>query len=98
MRIWERRPIGVKCGRCGSKIPIGDPVQFITADARWSVKTTFARCRHCAEGKPPADLPALVSPQVAIEPSPMVRAGKVKLPFDYRLRQSGEREPGSDDE
>lgn len=57
----------------------------------------FVRCRNCADGEPPEDLPAFAPPQIAIAPSPLVRAGVVKLPFDYRMAQAG-REPGSDDE
>ena len=98
MRIWERNPAGTKCGGCGLQMAIGAPRQVITPDASRSMKRKFYRCQKCGDEPAPADLPPLTSRQVAIEPTPLVRAGMVKLPFDYRMAQTGEREPGSDDE
>lgn len=66
--------------------------------------TTIAlkRCVACA-GPAPPDLPALTEP-APIQPTPMVRAGTVKLPFarpeipvDFKMAAAG-RVPGEDDE
>lgn len=65
-------------------------------------KRTLVRCAPCAKhagyGEPPPDLPALVE---RVLPPPMVKlahAGVGALPFDWKARSAGEREPGEDDE
>jgi predicted nucleic acid-binding Zn-ribbon protein len=82
-----------KCGRCGERFNVGQPQLVI--EPREVTGRKFLRCRTCADEPVPDDLPALAE-RTPIEPSPLVRAGMVKLPFDYKAAQAG-REPGEED-
>src|SRR5580704_6292796 len=88
MRTWRLAPRVVRCGRCGSRIEIDQPVLEIklaeTADA-------LHRCKDCAGEPVPPDLPKQREQQRGITPRPLVRLGAVKLPFDAKLAATGER-------
>jgi hypothetical protein len=102
MRAWER--VGVPstlCGRCGRELLKGESVLVITRPRGTAKPLRFVRCDRC-EGPAPPDLPPLVERDNRITPTPMARL-RPTLPLgmtlaDYRARQSGEREPGEDDD
>lgn len=96
MRTWARHSTRRACGRCGRVFNEGEARQIVTPDASRSVTQQIVRCQKCAEGEPPADLPALASRQIAIEPSPMVRVAAMKAPVDFKQAAAG-REPGEDE-
>lgn len=97
MRTWARHSERNRCGNCRREFAAGEPRQVIAPDASRAIKRQLVRCQQCADGEPPVDLPSLVVRPVAIDPSPMVRASKVAMPFDFKTAAAG-REPGSDDE
>jgi hypothetical protein len=81
-REWTACPEknGTKCGRCGNPIRFGHPMQQITPHPsrglRAREKHPFLRCRLCADGTPPDDLPPAKSAQTAIRPT-----GQPSLPL-----------------
>lgn len=97
MKTWTRAAVLTKCGgtcRGGDGyIKAGEPMLELRLV---EMNVRKIRCVDCAGEQPPSDLPALLE-RSAIAPSPLVRDGVVKLPFDARLAQTGEREPGEDD-
>lgn len=57
MRRWVRATVRyLRCGYCRAPIAVGDPMQLIELV---QVVQPKRRCAKCAEGKVPADLPAL---------------------------------------
>ena len=94
MTAWTRAPFHILCGLCARVIRRGDPVLLLTLPGLTRVKR---RCSNCA-GEAPPDLPAIVE-VVIPSPTPMVPVRRLAgLPFDWKIRQAGEREPGCDDE
>lgn len=112
MKAWIlARWDGQLCGRCGQLVPASAPVQQVTsASGSWKAY----RCRDCAGDAPPAMIdasePVAEAAAVAVptfgrrprvvpprRPVPLADIAK-GLPFDARMAQTGEREPGADDE
>lgn len=93
MRRWIRAHGDCQCGLCKRDLRHGDPLQELRLP---NVQSALFRCPSCAIGSVPPDLPPLVE-RAPIEPQPLIRAGKVKLPFDFKLAAAG-RVPGEDDE
>ena len=102
MRTWARVVVpSTLCGGCNHELHRGDPVLLIEVAYRGGQRLVLWRCDRC-EGPAPPDLPALVERTNAIAPSPLKKFHPV-LPLgtplaDFRARQSGEREPGEDDD
>lgn len=94
MRTWVRTPLDRRCGGpCQDTIPKGSPMLLIRPA---TLGRDLVRCVRCAGDTPPADLPPLVERSIpTFEPQPLVRAGTVKLPFDFKLAQVA-REPGEE--
>lgn len=99
MRTWTRCPEKAKLcgGPCTNTIRLGEPMLQLRVGEKGRV---LVRCAECAQrggyGSPPPDLPALVE---RVAPAPMVKiahAGVGALPFDWRKRAAGEREPGEE--
>lgn len=102
MRAWERVSVpSVLCGGCNRLLTTGEPVLVIELVYRGGRSVRRMRCDRC-EGPAPPDLPAFIERSNAITPTPMKKFHPV-LPLgtplaDFRARQSGEREPGCDDD
>lgn len=62
------------------------------------VKKLRQRCERCADGEAPPDLPSVEAMKPTFTPMVPMRAVADSLPLDWKAAQSGEREPGSDDE
>lgn len=93
MRTWTRAPYERICaGPCRGPIYQGQPMLVLTSPAWTGGKI---RCMHCAGEPVPRDLPPLERKTKPLEPTPLVRAGTVKLPFDFKVAAAG-REPGED--
>lgn len=95
MTRWTRVQSDTLCGHCPHLIRRGDPVLEIRIVG---VKSVKRRCVACA-GEPVPDLPAWVERQPIQPTAPVftpVRQLVGTLPFDYKARQIGEREPGED--
>ena len=90
MRRWKRAVVTVRCGACPSLIPAGDPAQEVILPG---MKRSLVRCRGCADGDVPPDLPAVME---TTAPAGMVRFQPSLLPRDFKLAQAGEREPGEE--
>ena len=96
MRTWVCADALTLCGGiCQGQIRPGEPMQKIALPGAGNSKVKRVRCRHCADEPVPVDIPESI--KAGIEPSPLVRAGVVKLPFDFKAAQAG-RDPGEDDE
>lgn len=95
MRTWQRSPVEAICGGpCkGTTIRVGDPVQMVELVG---VARKLVRCRNCADGQPPSDLPTLQA-QTAIQSTMLTRFTAGSLPLDWKRAAAG-REVGSDDE
>lgn len=96
MKAWARAVSRCFCGRCGKEIPAGQPY----LGYRWPEgKRTLIRCEGCAGERPPAVVEVAASQVPRVTPQPVERMTKlslVKLPTDYKLAQSGERDPGEE--
>jgi hypothetical protein len=94
MRRWTRATSAYvrTCGSCGTVIPAGDPLQEWTLPG---VRRTRIRCRACAVGPVPPDLPPLC-PEPAWAPLVPIPVGAHVLPFDYKARAAGDRDPGEE--
>jgi len=91
---WDRVRAGAitTCGLCRKEIPVGGPVLVI------SIGTVVKkRCDGC-DGPAPPDLPAHIELAPPISVLPLVRFAPGMLPLDFKSRQTGEREPGEDDD
>lgn len=89
-RTWQRSAVDTLCsGRCNhTVIRRGDPVQFISLPG---VTRTLTRCRHCAEGDVPPNLPAeIVNKAEPIVPSMPARFSVTDIPFDYKRAAGGD--------
>ena len=111
MRTWTRAPSGGQlCGRCGQLVPESAPVLVVTSPT--GKPWRFFRCPTCAGEPVPAAIPAReVASAMPLKVPPLGRSGRVSpirrpvplatiakdLPFDARMAQTGEREPGEDD-
>lgn len=84
-RTWTRAVGPTLCGNCPRQIEPNEPMQHISTGL---VKRRLVRCKHCAEGRPPADLPE-VSERSAITPTLLTRTGPDCLPLDYRAKAAG---------
>lgn len=91
-RTWTRALRPMRCGSCGAELARGVPIQQIRFER---IKVTRTRGECCAEGKPPADLPALIEHQ-AIQSSKLTPRLATSLPLDWKARATGEREPGEE--
>lgn len=98
-RTWTTCSVETRCGNCGGAIKVGHPQQEITVHPSRAVKRRpFVRCRLCADGTPPEDLPApVVNRGAPIAPTLLLRSGPGTLPLDYKAIAAGDREPGADD-
>jgi hypothetical protein len=94
VRTWRRAFTDERCGHCRKPIAIGDPLLELHITA---IKSPKLRCPTCAGYPPPDDLPPLVE-RVPIPVTPMahIRTGADALPFDFKARAAGEREPGEE--
>ena len=93
MRIWVRATKATRCGRCPVVIPLGAPMQRVPLP---QVKTPLVRCAACAEGEAPPDLPERMERREPEAPVTLTRFSRAALPKDFKMRQSGEREPGEE--
>jgi hypothetical protein len=85
---WTRTPVPRWC--CHDTLwPRGTP--FLTVRVRVAPDRVLWRCPLCAGELAPADLPAL---EDLVRPPPALR--RVVLPFDWKARQSGDRDPGEE--
>jgi hypothetical protein len=75
-RTWSSAAIETTCGSCGNRVKVGHPLQTITPHPDRVIKRKFFRCRLCADGTPPDDLPPPKSAQTAIKPT-----GQPSLPL-----------------
>lgn len=91
MRTWVRRPMQVKCGRCGELVPKNSPILLIDPTPERAVKHRFIRCALCAGEPVPADVPTMEPVRLKVP----VRLGVV-VPFDFKSAAAG-RDPGEDD-
>ena len=99
MRTWARVRLATACGGCGAIVLTGAPMLLLTMPG---LTTPKCRCAACA-GEAPPELPPLAdhpvrSPTPARPAFTKLGALTKTLPFDYKSAQSGEREPGEDDE
>ena len=78
------------CGGCGAAVEKGAPIQAIHFPM---VTRVTLRCVQCAEGAPPADLPALTE-QAAPPVFPFARFDKNSLPLDFKKTPT--RDPGEE--
>lgn len=96
MRNWTRAEVVTLCGGpcANSFIQPGEPMLVISLTG---VSRKTFRCRQCA-GEPVPELPAFVE-RTGPKPIGMTPVRQLAgLPLDWKSRQSGEREPGCDDE
>lgn len=91
---WVRAPLEWWCCHCDELRPKGAPQFQIRLT---NVERTLYRCERCAWEPVPKDLPER-PPPAARGPLPMVRFSAGMLPIDWKISQTGEREPGEDDE
>jgi hypothetical protein len=88
MRTWTRaRKIGF-CGHCGKQYARDEPIQLLTVG-----RIVKARCRVCADGPVPDDIP-----DAAVASAKVTTAVTVPglLPLDWRRRAANDREPGEE--
>lgn len=83
---WTRTPLERWC--CGELHPAGTP--FLVLEVA-GVTRKLWRCPSCADAPAPADLPPMAAHPVTVP----VRAARQPA-FDWKARQSGEREPGQE--
>lgn len=77
-----RRPMSIRCGRCGEQVPKNVPIMLIDPEPSRAVKHRFIRCQKCAGEDVPADVPT-TEPRRLVVP---VRLGNV-VPFDFKAAQ-----------
>ena len=97
MRTWARVRLATACGGCGAIVLTGAPMLLLTMPG---LNTPKYRCSTCA-GEATPDLPPLAEhPRVVPTPArpAFTRIGALAktLPFDYKMAQAGEREPGEE--
>jgi hypothetical protein len=80
-RAWSSCAIATKCGGCGNEIRVGHPMQTIKPHQSRAIKRRFVRCRLCAEGAAPDNLPPPKSVQTEIKPT-----GQPSLPLQPEER------------
>lgn len=96
MRSWQLARVRTTCGHCGQSIPKDSPVQLIS---QIGLTRVLRRCQACAEGVcDPGQIVVLPS----FEARWKVKEGQAFTPVsqmadDFKMRQTGEREPGEDD-
>lgn len=99
---WIRARVTERCGRCGEAIAVGAPLREFRLPQVAGRHGVKVRCAACAGEPVPADLPTareFFREAVALAagmPRPVQPLGG--LPLDWKARQAGDREPGSDDE
>ena len=113
MKTWTRAPSGGQlCGRCGQLVVEGSALLIVTGTSTWRF-FRCAACAALSLGESaPREIPApeaVTAPP--LEVPPLGHSGRVSpirrpvplatiakdLPFDARMAQTGEREPGEDD-
>ncbi len=82
MRSWVRRPMTVKCGRCGEQVLKHAPILLIDPEPSRAVKHRFIRCAKCA-GEPVPPEVSTTEPRRLTVP---VRLGNI-VPFDFKAAQ-----------
>lgn len=93
MKTWIHS-IGQRCGGCGQMILAGAPLRIITTSGQtWKLY----RGECCADESAPELMP-LPERTSRIVPMLHVASGADALPFDWKERAAGGREPGEDDE
>ena len=79
-RVWTSCSVETLCGSCRNRIRVGHPMQEITPhpDRHLTARERhpFVRCRLCADGEPPDDLPPPKTLQTPIKPT-----GQPSLPL-----------------
>ena len=96
MTEWVRAASDCLCGRCAAPIRADVPILLVIVPG---VQKPRIRCQTCAV-EPVPDLPAAME-RTPIRPSHRMlplRAWMPSVLSDWKLKQSGEREPGMDDE
>jgi hypothetical protein len=94
MMAWERAVVPMLCGACPNVVSVGDPfLAFHIA----GLSRPKVRCRACA-GEPVPDLPAVIERAPTSKPMIPIQSIAHALPLDWKRQQTGEREPGCDDE
>lgn len=81
---WRRAPIACVCGGCGAAIAADTLVGAVAVPG---LRRRLLRCPACRTPDDPA--PALVA-----APLPFARFTAAGLPFDWKARACGDREPG----
>lgn len=89
MMQWSRVQLVAKCALCGHSLRDGEPIFVVTTPR---TKRAFNYCADC-KGPAPPDLPLTRAP-LQRGTKRMLPVGKIVLPFDWKQKQSGEREPG----
>lgn len=96
MRTWKRAPFLCLCGLCRGDIAKGAPVLEIRVTYGGARSASLhMRCEKCM-GPAPPDLPAFVERAPEFTPMVHILTGPGALPFDFKSRATGEREPGEE--
>lgn len=104
MRTWVKSLADHRCAFCGGHIRNGDLMELLELKG---VQAKYHYCREHAHTAIPLDVPALPTEiefytmgdmeRIRHSRERMTRIGELGKSVDWKAKQLGEREPGSDD-